>query len=179
FLRAAALVNTKLAGADSKLDDTVEFVIAGEDSSRDGSYRARLECLIAELKLEGRAHLLGQIDEDEVPALLASLDLFVSASRTESFGMAMVEALACGVPVVATATEGAREIVEDGVTGSLVPVGDVNKLASAVAALLEDEGRRRRLGEGAREVAAERFDLARMVEATERVYAETLGRESP
>jgi glycosyltransferase involved in cell wall biosynthesis len=179
FLRAAALVNDRLGGADNKLGDTVEFVIVGEDSSRDGSYRARLERLVAELKLEGRAHLLGRLDEDEVPALLTSLDLFVSASRSESFGMAMVEALACGVPVVATATEGAREIVEDGVTGLLVPSGDVPALASAVAALLGDEGRRRQLGERAREVAAERFDLARMVEATERVYAEALGRESP
>lgn len=179
FLRAAALVNNKLGGADNRFGDAVEFFIVGEDSSRGGSYRARLERLVAELKLEGRTHFLGQLNEDEVPALLASLDLFVSASRSESFGMAMVEALACGVPVVATATEGAQEIVEDGVTGLLVPSGDVQALASAVAALLEDEGRRRRLGERAREVAAERFDLARMVEATERVYAEALGRERP
>ena len=186
FLHAAALVNEKLGGllndklggADNKLGDTVEFVIVGEDSSRDGSYRARLKRLVAGLKLEGRVQLLGQLGEDEVPALLASLDLFVSASRSESFGMAMVEALACGVPVVATATEGAREVVEDGVTGLLVPVGDVEALAAAVAALLEDEGRRRRLGERACEVAAERFDLARMVEATERVYAEALDRGS-
>ena len=93
--------------------------------------------------------------------------------------MAMAEALACGVPVVATATEGAREVVEDGATGALVPLEDVHTLASAVAALLEDEGRRRRLSARARESAAVRFDLARMVEATERVYAEALGGESP
>jgi glycosyltransferase involved in cell wall biosynthesis len=172
FLRAAALVNKRLGGA-------VEFVIAGGDSSRDGGYRARLERLVVELGLEGRAQLLGRLGEDEVPELLASLDLFVSASRTESFGVAMAEALACGVPVVATATEGAREVVEDGLTGSLVPLGDVPALASAVAALLEDEGRRRRLSEHAREVASERFNLARMVEATERVYSEALKRESP
>jgi L-malate glycosyltransferase len=170
FLRAAALVNDKLGGA-------VEFVIVGEDSSHDGSYRARLERLIVELKLEGRAHLLGRLNEDEVPEFLASLDLFVSASRTESFGMAMAEALACGVPVVAAATEGAREVVEDDATGLLVPAADVPALASAVTALLEDEGRRRKLGERAFESAAERFDLARMVEETERVYAEALGRE--
>jgi len=172
FLRAAALVNDKLGGA-------VEFVIVGEDSSRDGGYRARLERLVAELGLGRRARLLGRLGEEEVPGLLASLDLFVSASRTESFGMAMAEALACGVPVVATATEGAQEIVEDGVTGSLVPVGDVPALASAVVALLEDGGRRQRLSEQARVAAAGRFDLARMVEATERVYAGALGREGP
>jgi glycosyltransferase involved in cell wall biosynthesis len=92
--------------------------------------------------------------------------------------MAMVEALACGVPVVATATEGARGIVEEGVTGSLVPVGEVGTLAAAIASLLEDDERRRRLGARAREVARERFDLDRMIEATERIYAEALGRES-
>jgi glycosyltransferase involved in cell wall biosynthesis len=171
FLRAAALVNGKLGGA-------VEFVIAGDDSSRGGEYRARLERLVSELGLEGRVSFLGRLDEDDVPEFLTSLDLLVSASRSESFGMAMAEAMACGVPVVATATEGAREVVEDGSTGVLVPVEDVNSLASAVVALLEDEGRRRRLSEREREVAAERFDLARMVEATERVYAEALGRES-
>ena len=170
FLRAASLVRNNLG-------DAVEFVIAGDDSSRGGGYRARLERLVVGLGLEGRARLLGRLDEGEVPGLMASLDLFVSASRTESFGVAMAEALACGVPVVATATEGAREVVDDGDTGSLVPVGNVPALAWAVAALLEDEGRRRRLSERAREVATERFDLARMVAATERVYAEALERE--
>lgn len=172
FLRAAALVNERLGGA-------AEFVVAGEDSSRGGAYRARLEGLVAELGLEGRARLVGRLGEDEVPEFLSSLDLLVSASRTESFGMAMAEALGWGVPVGATATEGAGEVVEDGETGVLVPAGDAHALASAVAALLEDEGRRLRLSARAREVAARRFDLARMVEATERVYAEALGRRSP
>jgi glycosyltransferase involved in cell wall biosynthesis len=167
FLSAAALVDERLGGA-------VEFVLAGGDASRGGGYRAFLEGLAATLGFEGRVSFLGRLDEDEVPALLASLDLFVSASRTESFGMAMAEALACGVPVVATATEGAQEVVEDGATGVLVEVEDVDALASAVVALLEDEGRRQRLSERARESAAERFGLARMVEATERVYAEAL-----
>ncbi|HEX8353323.1 MAG TPA: glycosyltransferase, partial [Pyrinomonadaceae bacterium] len=120
--------------------------------------------------------LTGRLGEDEVARLLASLDLFVSASRSEAFGVAMVEAQACGVPVVATATDGAREIVEEGVTGLLVPVGDVNSLASSIASLLEDGRRRKAFGAGALEVARRRFDVARMVEATERVYAEALAR---
>jgi glycosyltransferase involved in cell wall biosynthesis len=172
FVRAAAFVARRLG-------DRVEFVVVGEDRSRGGQYRALLEWLVLQLNLSGSVHLLGRLGEDQLMRVMASLDLLVSASHTESFGMAMVEAMACGVPVVATATEGAREIVEDGVTGVLVPVEDVPALAEAVVALLEDEGRRRRLGERAHEVAAERFDLKRMVEATERVYAEALGCESP
>jgi L-malate glycosyltransferase len=167
FVRAAAVV----AG---ELGDRVEFLVVGEDNSRGGGNRARAERLVSELNLNGRVRLLGQVGEDELAGLVASLDLFVSASRSEAFGMAMVEAMACGVPVVATATEGAREIVEEGITGLLVPVGDVNALASSILSLLEDERRRRAFGAGALAVAERRFDVARMVEATERVYAEAI-----
>lgn len=168
FVRAAALVSEKFG-------DGVEFLIVGEDTSRGGEYRAHVSRLAEELKLGARVRFLGRLDEEEMPRLLSSLDLFVSASRSEAFGMAMVEALACGVPVVATATEGAREIVEDGATGLLVPLGDVRALAAAVASMLEDGPRRRLFGARASEAARARFDLARMVEATERVYAEALG----
>ena len=167
FLHAAALV----AG---RFDGGVEFVVVGEDGSRDGRHRALVEGLISELKLGGRVRLLGRLGEDEMPRLLASLDVLVSASHSEAFGMAMVEAMACGVPVVATTTEGAREIVEEGVNGLLVPVGDVGALASSISALLEDETRRKAFGANALASAGRRFDLARMVEATERVYAEAL-----
>jgi glycosyltransferase involved in cell wall biosynthesis len=171
FVRAARAVVERFG-------DGVEFLIGGEDASRGGEYRERVERLVAETGSGARVKLLGRLDGDEVMRFLTSLDLFVSASHSEAFGMALVEALACGVPVVATATEGASGIIEEGVTGLLVPVGDVRALAAAVASLLADDERRRGLGVRAREVARERFDLNRMVEATERVYAEALGRES-
>ena len=167
FVRAAAVVAERFG-------DAVEFVIAGEDATRGGKYRARVERLVSELGLTGRVRLSGR--RDDAARLLASLDVFVSASRTEAFGMAMAEALACGVPVVATATEGAREIVEDGLTGLIVPIGDSDALASAVASLLEDEGRRLAFGARASESARARFNLERMIEETERVYAEALAR---
>ena len=174
FVRAAAAV----AGRFRK-GEGVEFLIVGGDASRAGENRARVERLVAELGLTDQVRLLGR--REDVADVLASLDLLVSASRTEAFGMAMVEAMACGVPVVATATEGAREIVADGLTGLIVPVGDVQALAAAVASLLEDGPRRLELGARARASARERFGLERMVEETERVYAEALGldREPP
>ena len=165
FVRAAAVVAERFG-------DAVEFVIVGDDATRTGEYRARVERLVAELGLKERVRLLGRLGE--VAGVLVSLDVFVSASRTESFGMAMAEALACGVPVVATATDGAREIVEDGHTGSIVPIGDADALAAAVASLLEDEGRRLAFGARASESARARFNLERMIEETERVYAEAL-----
>lgn len=168
FLRAAAEVVARFG-------DGVEFVIAGEDASRAGEYRARIERLVAELGLTKRVRMLGK--RDDVADVTASLDLLVSASRTEAFGMAMVEAMACGVPVVATATEGAREIVADGLTGAMVPIGDVRALAAAITSLLADGARRIELGARASASARARFGLESMVEATERVYAEALGHQ--
>src|SRR5438067_4656035 len=165
FVRAAAVVAERFG-------DAVEFVIVGDDATRTGEYRARVERLVAELGLKERVRLLGRLGE--VAGVLVSLDGFVSASRTESFCMAMAEALACGVRVCATATDGAREIVEDGHTGSIVPIGDADALAAAVASLLEDEGRRLAFGARASESARARFNLERMIEETERVYAEAL-----
>jgi glycosyltransferase involved in cell wall biosynthesis len=166
FVQAAALVVKELNGG-------VEFFIVGEDNSRGGEYQARVVRLIEELSLHDRVRLLGR--GVETPGVIVKLDVLVSASRSEAFGLAMAEALFCGVPVVATATEGARSLIEDGVNGLLVPVGDVRALAVAVSSLLGDVERRLSLGAQARRAARERFNPERLVEATERVYEETLG----
>lgn len=166
FVRAASVVREKFG-------DGVEFVVVGNNSTRAGEYRERVERLIVELGLKDCVRLAGRCDD--VARLLASLDVFVSASRTESFGMAMAEALACGVPVVATATEGAREVVEDGHTGLIVPIGDSSAMAAAIVSLLEDDERRLAFGASASESARARFGLERMTAETERVYAEALG----
>lgn len=162
FVRAAPLLAEEFG-------DSVEFMVVGESARSDG-YRERLESLIAELRLADSVRLLGR--SEDVAPLIASMDVLVSASRTEAFGIVLVEAAACGIPVVATATEGAREIVEDGVTGTLVPVGDVRALASAVAALLRDAHMRLEFGMRARGRAHTLFSLERMAVETERVYAE-------
>ncbi|MCA1635747.1 MAG: glycosyltransferase [Acidobacteria bacterium] len=120
FIRAATLVSERFAG-------TVEFVIVGGEASPAGERRAALEKLVAQLGLNGRVTFTGHCED--VAGVLSSLDVFVSASRSESFGIALVEAMASGLAVVATATDGAREIIEDGLTGSLVPVADPNSLA--------------------------------------------------
>jgi glycosyltransferase involved in cell wall biosynthesis len=169
FVRAAALLAEEFGAS-------VEFLIVGDEAARSGIYGAWLEKLIVRHQLTESVRLLGR--REDVAPLIASLDVLVSASRTESFGMVLAEAAACGVPVVATATEGAREIVADGATGWIVPIGDVRALASAVALMLRYEELRRSLGSRARSVARERFGLERMVAETERVYAEALGIET-
>jgi glycosyltransferase involved in cell wall biosynthesis len=164
FLRAAVLVAKQFPSAD--------FVIAGADSSDTGEHRAALERLISESGLKGRAHLAGWLDD--VAPYLSALDVFVSASRNESFGLVIVEAMASQVAIVATMTEGARSIIEDGVSGRLVAIGDVKALAASVCTLLADVDERRRLAAQALEAARERFSLERMVADTERIYMEAL-----
>ena len=167
FIRAAAVLS------DRRND--VEFVIAGEDKSRDGEYRRHLEALIRELSLNQRLSLIGWVED--VAKLLPTLDLFVSPSRSEPFGLAIVEAMAAGVPVVSTLSEGAREIVDDNQTGRLVAVADVAGLATSIDELLSDPTERARLSENAQRAVRERFSVEKMVAATEQVYRDAVGNQ--
>lgn len=162
FLRAASLVARERKDA--------HFVITGADSTSTGEHRASLEHLIAELDLTTRVHLTGWLDD--VAPLLAALDIYVSASHTESFGLAIVEAMALGLPVVATATEGAQEIIDRDDAGVLVRAGDAETMASALLRLLEDANARTSIGTLARATARTRFSLATMVDETEKTYFE-------
>ncbi len=164
FLRAAVRVAARFPDA--------RFLIAGEDNSPKKEYRTQLEKLVAELKLEGRVRFLGWLEE--VAPFYAALDVLVSASRTEAFGIVLLEAMASGAAVVATATEGAREIIHDGVTGRLVPIDEAEALASAIISLLADETQRRRMIEQGSATARERFSLERMTSETEKIYREVL-----
>jgi glycosyltransferase involved in cell wall biosynthesis len=164
FIRAAAVV--------ARRDERAAFLVVGEDNSPGGETRRRLERLIADENHAGRVRLLGYVPE--LVPFLAALDLYVSPSRAEAFGLATVEAMACGACVVATATDGTREIVADGETGRVVPVGDVEALAAAISELLGDEQERRRMAARGSESVRARFRLARTVEATEEVYREAL-----
>jgi glycosyltransferase involved in cell wall biosynthesis len=163
FIRASAVLCNRR--------DDVEFIIAGEDKSRSGDNRRRLEKLIADFGLGDHISLVGWVDD--IATLLATLDLFVSPSRSEPFGLSIVEAMAAGVPVLATSSEGAREIIDEGQTGQLVPIGDTESLTKAMDQVLSDPNQRERLSENARRVVRERFSLGRMLEATEQVYRET------
>jgi len=150
----------------------VNFIIAGEDKSRTGEYRRNIEQLIRELGLDQRIRLTGWMDD--VAELLSTLDLFVSPSRSEPFGLAIVEAMAAGVPVIATTSEGAREIIDAEKTGRLVPIGDVGGLANAMCELLDNPKARQSFSANGQRAARERFSLAGMVKATEDVYRRTL-----
>ncbi|HJR07573.1 MAG TPA: glycosyltransferase family 4 protein [Pyrinomonadaceae bacterium] len=166
FVRAAALIVKRENFTNA------HFLIVGDDRSRGGETRTLIEKLIAEHALQKHVSLVGHVAE--LTPLISSLDIYVSASRAEAFGLATLEALMCGVATVATDTDGAREMIEDGATGKLVPINDADALARAILRLLQNEDERARLSERAREESRARFDLERMVDATEKVYREAL-----
>lgn len=164
FLRAAALISGRRRG--------VRFVVIGEDKAPGMAYRRSLESLVSELNLNGTVTMPGW--RHDIPAALSSLTLFVSAARSEPFGLAIVEAMAAGLPVVATASEGALEIIEHGINGKLAPVDDVESLAETINGLLDDPLERSRLGRAAQSAACQRFSLKRMTSDTEQIYREVL-----
>jgi glycosyltransferase involved in cell wall biosynthesis len=147
---------------------TAYFIIAGIDHSRGKEHHTRIQRLIEELDLAERVRLVGWLED--LAQLYCALDVFVSSSRTESFGLALAEAMATGTPAVATETEGARELIQSGGTGLLVPIGDVDKLAEAVLQLLKDREWRVRLGTEAQKDASARFSIERMIDETEEIY---------
>ena len=143
----------------------------------DGPLRERVEEMAASSVPRGRVHLQGFVEHTQVPRVLASLDVLVLPSEYEELGSVLVEAMAAGVPVVATDVGGIPEVVRDGETGLLVPPGDVAALTAALDRLTADRELRRRLGEAARDRAQQYAwpVLARRVLA---VYAER-GRSRP
>lgn len=140
------------------------LVVAG-----DGAERPRLERLAAELGLAPRCRFAGHVAE---PATVyAALDVVAIPSYYEGFCYTAVEAALAGLPVVASAASGLREVVEDGRTGLLVPPGDVPALAEALERVAGDRALARALGEEGRRRARERFDPARICDELERFLA--------
>ena len=147
------------------------LVILGE-----GSERATLESIVAELDLQDRVRLPGVLDDPF--SALRRADLFVLSSRSESFGNALVEAMACGLPVIATQCwSRSPGLVRDGVDGILVPPDDVDALAAAMSELMGDEARRRQFASEATG-AVERFDVGTVSRTWDELLQAVVGRRS-
>lgn len=120
-------------------------------------------------------HVLFLGKHASVDELLACADLFLLPSAGESFGLAALEAMACGTPVVASRVGGLPEVVEDGVSGFLLEVGDVEAMAEAAVSILSDAPRWSALSRGARAAAVERFSSDRVVPVYETLYRQVAG----
>jgi glycosyltransferase involved in cell wall biosynthesis len=155
FIEAAALVVRQVPDA--------RFVIAGE-----GELRPTLERLIREHRLEKHVLLAGF--RPDALSLHKAFDIFVMSSITEGLGTSLLDAMAAGKPIVATATGGIPEVVVDGETGTLVPPRDHQAMADAIVRLLKDPALRDRMGAAGLARARRQFSAERMVAQTVRVY---------
>jgi glycosyltransferase involved in cell wall biosynthesis len=156
FLRAAREV--------AAVHPDARFEIAGT-----GSLLDEMAGVARELGLADRVRFLGPVAD--VPEFLAGLDQFWLTSDWEGTPNVVLEAMAAGVPVIATAVGGTPEIVDSDRTGILIDAGDVAALVAAACRLMHDRRAAEEMGERARSAVKERFSIAAMVHATERVYA--------
>jgi D-inositol-3-phosphate glycosyltransferase len=151
-----------------------ELVVAGgppaAELARDPEAR-RLTALAGRVGVAGRVRLLGRVGRGELPALYRSADLVVNVPWYEPFGIVPLEAMACGVPVVASAVGGLVDSVVDGVTGVHVPPRRPGLVAAAVAGLLADPERRAALGAAGARRARRRYGWDRIARSTLEVYA--------
>jgi glycosyltransferase involved in cell wall biosynthesis len=133
-----------------------------------GPERAALEALARDLGVADALVLPGRVGD--VPALLERAEIVVHPARWEGFGLALLEAMLAARPVVAARVSAVPELVAHGETGLLVPPDDPRALAAALAGLLRDPERARRLGEAGRERARSEFSVAGMADRTAQLY---------
>jgi alpha-maltose-1-phosphate synthase len=174
LLDSAAQVVVKLPG--------VRYLLAGEPDSREFALRMK-QLLDRHHSLRGKITLLGKIPRRQLAALYQVADVALAPSVYEPFGYVSIEAMAAGVPVIASDVGGLGEIISHGQTGLLVPVHrretephvvDVDKLTEAQLTLLSDESMARKLGSAGRRHVLEFFSLEKMVQSTVNVYRETI-----
>jgi len=164
FLQAAVRVLAEFSD--------VRFVVVGE-----GPDGEKLERLLDELGVRSSVSLLGR--REDMPSVYASLDIMVSSSRQEGLPMAMLEGMASSLPLVASAVGEIPTVVQDGVTGLLVPAGDVERLAAGILDLLRDKPKRQRFGAAARKLIEDEYSARRMTADYLRVYSEAIAAVKP
>ena len=165
LIRSFALVERKWNGRRK-----LRLIIVG-----DGPLRRSLEQLVGDLGLSNQVSFVGGVPHSQVPELLNTFSVFCALSLRESFGVAVLEASACGIPVVVTNVGGLPEIVQNGVTGLIVPPKDIGAVAGALEKLIEDEPFRRTLGAAGRKLVLENYEWSENATRMEGVYRALVG----
>jgi glycosyltransferase involved in cell wall biosynthesis len=170
FLRAASEVTGPFPEA--------RFVVAGGAPSGYEKYAAQMRELATSLNLDGKMQFVGfRYGAKDMPRLMAALDIFChTAIEPEPFGLVLIEAMACGRPVIAAKAGGPLEIVADGETGMLIPPGDTAAYAAAIIGLLRDPQTAKAMGAAGRGRAAELFSTDRFARDLDEIYRDIFGR---
>lgn len=157
---------------------TVQYTIAG-----DGPLRSRLVNLIQELGVEGYIHLAGRLLSDDISELMNKAHIFILASVTaqdgdqEGMPVSLMEAMATGLPVISTRHSGIPELVQDEVSGFLIPEWDVDALTAKCEYLISHPQRRTEMGNAGRRLVQENFDIRKLNQKLINIYQETIKNE--
>jgi L-malate glycosyltransferase len=149
----------------------LKVLIAGK--TVDEGYKASLKRLSEDLGIKDKVIFAGQ--RDDINAVLSALDIFVLPSRREGFSRALLEAMSCSLPVIASDVSGNNEAVINDETGMLVPFGDYKSLARGIEGLISDPGKRSILGANARKSVVEHFSIKKHVAEVQKLYDDILG----
>ena len=169
FRPVKRVVDTVRIFAEVAKERPAQLVLVG-----DGPDRSAAEWLAHDLGIHGRVHFLGK--QDRVNELLPLADVLLMPSELESFGLAALEAMACKVPSIATRVGGVPELIDDGETGLLFSVGDVEGMARGILGLLGDTPRLEAMREAGRKAAQKRFCASLVVPRYVRFYEQVMGR---
>jgi glycosyltransferase involved in cell wall biosynthesis len=148
-----------------------DLLIAGNDEE---NYQPRLEAQVRELGLSSRVRFLGPVHDDDKWELMRSAAVFALPSYSENFGIAALEAMACGCPVVVTAEVGLAQAIGRAGAGVIVD-GEAKAIAAAISTLISDPARRSAMGAAGKTLASEKFSWAGIAEQMERVYESCVG----
>ncbi len=166
LIRAFALARSLAARESRSLGAIMRLVIVG-----DGPQRSELEKLARALRVHDVTEFVGAVPNEHVPLFLNRFAVYAALSRDESFGVAVVEASACGLPVLVARAGGLPEVVVDGATGFVVEKEDAKVAASVILRLLKDSSLRKRMGEAGRKHAATNYNWSDNAAQIERIYA--------
>jgi len=171
LIKAFAEARDGLQSFAPEISSKLRLTIVGE-----GSEMGRLVKLSEDLGVAGVTLFTGAISHDQVPTYLNNFDIFVALSRldSESFGVAILEASACNVPVVVSDVSGFTEVVQNNRTGIIVPRDDVTAAGMAILKLVKDEKLRKQLGDNGRTYVEESYDWEYCVDLMEQVYGKVL-----
>lgn len=149
-------------------------IVMGRATDKHAAFADSLKARVRAAGLGDRVSFLPEVPVDRMADWYAALDVFVAPQRWEGFGLTPLEAMACGVPVVATRVGAFEELVVDGETGALVPPGEAPAIAAPVARLLDDTALRQRRGRAARERVLAHFTIEDEAQAINAVYRRLL-----
>jgi glycosyltransferase involved in cell wall biosynthesis len=147
-----------------------ELELVGE-----GEQRPVLERMVSELGLTRKVHFSGWVARDRIADCYRSADIFVTSTTWEGMPNTVLEAMACGLPIVGTQASGLHELVREGVNGYLVPIKDPNALAEALARLIDNGYERRRMGRESRKLAEREFAWDYIAQQYVKVYEQVIG----